>query len=95
MACVACNDAAVVQHWAQHFSSKENAGIIMLSDQAVELSRALGVADGEYRKKMGGVRCRRFAMVVENNIITKVHVEKPSGSGGGTCSFADDLLGVL
>ena len=51
--------------------------------------------DERYIGKLGSVRCRRFAMLVENNIITVVKVEQPSGSGAPTCSFAEDVLKVL
>mmetsp|Transcript_144534 Transcript_144534/g.204475 ORF Transcript_144534/g.204475 Transcript_144534/m.204475 type:complete len:172 (-) Transcript_144534:85-600(-) len=93
VACISVNDAFVMQEWAKSLGTEGK--VRMLADQSGALSRALGVADSGYIDKLGSMRCRRFAMIIENNAITTVKVEQPSSGGAPTCSFAPDILSVL
>jgi 2-Cys peroxiredoxin 5 len=90
--CISVNDMWTMQAWAKDTGAAGR--VRMMADQSGALSRALGVADGRYVEGLGSVRCRRFAMLVEDNVITSVKVEEPSGSGA-TCSFAPDILTLL
>ena len=39
---------------------------------------------------LGGVRSKRYTLLIDNNIVTKVF-EEPDGTGA-TCSLADNVL---
>ena len=39
---------------------------------------------------LGGVRSKRYTLVIENNTVTKIF-EEPDGTGA-TCSLADNVL---
>eukprot|EP00036_Acanthoecidae_sp_10tr_P011202 CAMPEP_0182925054 /NCGR_PEP_ID=MMETSP0105_2-20130417/8103_1 /TAXON_ID=81532 ORGANISM="Acanthoeca-like sp., Strain 10tr" /NCGR_SAMPLE_ID=MMETSP0105_2 /ASSEMBLY_ACC=CAM_ASM_000205 /LENGTH=172 /DNA_ID=CAMNT_0025062887 /DNA_START=9 /DNA_END=527 /DNA_ORIENTATION=- len=93
VACVSVNDRHVMAEWGKVMAAEGR--VRMLADQSAALSRALGVADGAYVQKLGSVRCRRFAMVINDNVVTHVKVEEPSGSGAPSCSFAPDVLSLL
>ena len=93
IACVSVNDRYVMAAWGE--DQKAAGAVRMLADESCALSRALGVSDASYIEKLGSVRCRRFAMIVENNVVTKVNVEQPSSAGAPTCSFAPDILSQL
>ncbi len=89
IACVAVNDAYVMDAWGK---SQSAAGKVrMLADPAGAFTKALGLdvnAAG-----LGGLRSKRYAMVVEDGKITHLDVE-PDGFGL-TCSLAPSLLEQL
>lgn len=93
VACISVNDKFVMSEWAKAMGTEGK--VRMLADQSAELSRALGVADSRYVAGLGSVRCRRFAMIIEDNVIKTVKVEEPKEVEGATCSFAPDILTVL
>lgn len=61
----------------------------MLADTCGDFTKAAGL-ELDLSKVLGSVRCKRFSLVVENGVATKVNIE-PDGTGL-TCSLAEKLL---
>ncbi|RBM39869.1 peroxiredoxin [Vibrio tarriae] len=72
IACVSVNDAFVMKAWGEAQNASE---ITMLADGDASFTKALGLEmdTGNF----GGVRSQRYAMVIENNIVTLLNVEPP------------------
>jgi len=70
--CLSVNDAFVMDAWGKN-SNAEN--LIMLADGAGDFSKAIGL-DAE-TGIFGGVRSRRYAMIVNDGIIEHLNVEEP------------------
>ena len=70
--CVSVNDAFVMQAWGKA-QNAEN--LMMLADGDGSYTKALGLEmeTGGF----GGLRSQRYAMVVENGVVSKLHVEAP------------------
>lgn len=73
--CVSVNDVHVMKLWAEQ-SGAEAAGILMLADADSAFTKALGLA---YSNPDVGMfdRSRRYAMVVEDGIVTLLHLDQP------------------
>ncbi|RKP08993.1 Redoxin, partial [Thamnocephalis sphaerospora] len=87
VACVTVNDAFVTQAWAHQLGADDK--VILLADPRAEFVSKLGLSF-DASGALGGVRSKRFAMLLENGKIVKLHVE-PDATGL-TCSLADNLL---
>ncbi|CAM3736588.1 peroxiredoxin family protein [Parendozoicomonas haliclonae] len=87
--CIAVNDAFVMHAWGQ--SLGVNGRVRMLSDGSAEFVRAMDVTLDLTDKGMG-VRSDRFAMVLENGVITFFVREEP---GLLQMSDADTILSRL
>ena len=85
IACMAVNDPHVMRAWALANAVEEK--IDMLSDSDCSVSESLGL-DMNFGRVMGR-RSRRFAMVVEDNVITKAFVEEV---GAFEVSSAENIL---
>jgi len=85
IACMAVNDPHVMRAWALANAVEEK--IDMLSDSDCSVSESLGL-DMNFGKVMGR-RSRRFAMIVEDNVITKSFVEEV---GAFEVSSAENIL---
>ena len=85
VACMAVNDPHVMRAWALANAVEEK--IDMLSDSDCSVSESLGL-DMNFGKVMGR-RSRRFAMIVEDNVITKSFVEEV---GAFEVSSAENIL---
>ncbi|MCH4295151.1 peroxiredoxin [Shewanella sp. 3B26] len=72
IACVSVNDAFVMKAWGDAQNAAE---IRMLADGDGSFARALGLEmeTGAF----GGLRSLRYAMVVENGVVTLLNVEQP------------------
>ncbi|EGR0467545.1 peroxiredoxin [Vibrio cholerae] len=72
IACVSVNDAFVMKAWGEAQNANE---ITMLADGDASFTKALGLEmdTGNF----GGVRSQRYAMVIENNVVTLLNVEPP------------------
>lgn len=85
-------DGAVMEGWARD-RKIEGSMITFLADTRRELTEALDlVLDVEkVRDLLGGPRCKRFAMVVENGVIKALNV---AGEDGATdeSTFAEGML---
>ncbi len=87
--CIAVNDHFVMNAWEKDQNSKGK--VTLLADGNGEYTEALGLAMD--RSNFGlGIRGKRFAMIVENNIITHLAVEE---GGEFNVSSAESILKVL
>lgn len=70
--CTAVNDAFVMKAWADSQNAEE---ITFLADGGANFHQALGLTmeTGDF----GGLRSQRYAMVVEDGVVTVLHVEAP------------------
>ncbi len=86
--CMAVNDAFVMGAWGKAQNAEE---LLMLADGNAELSKALGLTlDGS---GFGlGLRSQRFAMVVDNGVVTHLAVEAGAGLD---VSAAEKILALL
>ncbi|ENM5903980.1 peroxiredoxin [Vibrio mimicus] len=72
IACVSVNDAFVMKAWGEAQNASE---ILMLADGDASFTKDLGLEmdTGNF----GGIRSQRYAMVIENNVVTLLNVEPP------------------
>ena len=88
IACMAVNDPHVMQAWGE--VNGVNDKIHMLSDSDCSVSKSLGL-DHNFGKVLGH-RCKRFAIIVDNNVIQKIFVEE---IGAFEVSTAENILNNL
>ena len=88
IACMAVNDPHVMQAWGE--VSNANDKIDMLSDSDCSVSKSLGL-DHNFGKVLGH-RSKRFAIIVDNNVIQKIFVEE---IGAFDVSTAENILNNL
>ncbi|HEX7370286.1 MAG TPA: peroxiredoxin [Rhodanobacteraceae bacterium] len=89
VACMAVNDAFVMQAWARHRNVP--AGILMLADGNADFTKALGLEMDSTKFGMG-MRSRRFALYAEDGVVKLLHVEAP---GELRTSTAEAMLAAL
>ena len=89
IACIAVNDAFVMDAWAKDRGSGEK--VMMLADGNAEFTRAIGLElDGT---AVGlGLRSQRYAMIVEDGVARYIAVEDGPGLD---VSAADKILAQL
>ncbi|KQJ93793.1 peroxiredoxin-2E-2, chloroplastic [Brachypodium distachyon] len=93
VACVSVNDAFVMKAWKESLGLGDDAGVMMLSDGNLELTRALGVEMDLSDKPMGlGVRSRRYALLADDGVVKVLNLEE---GGAFTTSSAEEMLKVL
>ncbi|HHX8561702.1 TPA: peroxiredoxin [Vibrio diabolicus] len=87
IACVSVNDAFVMQAWGEAQNASET---LMLGDGDASFTKALGLEmdTGGF----GGIRSQRYAMIIENGIVTKLNVEEPKEF---EASKAETILAAL
>ena len=85
--CISVNDAFVMNAWGKA-NNAEN--LIMLADGAGDFTKAIGLEmeTGIF----GGVRSTRYAMLVEDGVVTHLNVEEPKKF---EVSDADTMLELL
>ena len=85
--CVSVNDAFVMKAWGDANNAEE---VIMLADGGADFTKAIGLEmeTGVF----GGVRSQRYAMVVDDGVVTVLNVEQPKEF---TVSNAETILDVL
>ena len=88
IACMAVNDVFVMHAWGQHAGAE---GIDMLADGNADFSTELGL-DLDARDWGMGIRCQRFALIVNDGVVEQVLVEAP---GEFRVSSAEFVLGKL
>ena len=88
VACMAVNDPHVMNAWGE--VSGVDGKIDMLSDSDCSISISLGL-DMNFGKILGH-RSKRFAMIVDNNIITKLFIEEV---GAFEVSTAENVINNL
>jgi peroxiredoxin len=87
--CMAVNDAFVMAAWGK--DQNVNGKVRMLADGSAEFTKALGL-DRDLTGGGMGIRCYRFAMIVDNGTISYIGVE---GSGEFGKSKAETVLELL
>jgi peroxiredoxin (alkyl hydroperoxide reductase subunit C) len=87
--CMAVNDPFVMRAWAKDQGVDET--LVMLADGSAVFTKALGL-ELDLTARGLGVRSQRFAMVVENGIVTHLMIEAP---GGFDVSRAEAVLAAL
>jgi peroxiredoxin len=70
IACVSVNDAFVMKAWGEAHNASE---LMMLGDGDAAFTKAIGL-DKE-TGSFGGVRSQRYAMIIENGVVTELAVE--------------------
>jgi len=86
IACISVNDAFVMDAWGKDQGTEGK--VRMLADPGAAFTKAVGLdVDAAV---LGGVRSKRYAMVVEDGKVTDLQVE-PDGFGL-SCSLAPSLL---
>lgn len=70
--CVSVNDAFVMQAWGEAQNASE---IMMLGDGDASFTKALGLEMDT--AGFGGIRSKRYAMVIDNGVVTGLNVEQP------------------
>jgi peroxiredoxin len=88
VACMAVNDAFVMDAWAKNQNSGE---IMMLADGNGAFAKALGLEMDASAFGMG-MRSKRFALVAKDGVVTHLNIEAP---GEFKVSAADAILAVL
>ncbi|HYI82118.1 MAG TPA: peroxiredoxin [Acetobacteraceae bacterium] len=89
VACVAVNDAFVLNAWAKD-QGVENK-VVMLADGSGDFIRKLGL-EMDLTARGLGIRSQRFALVAKGGKVTHIGVEAP---GAFEVSSATAMLGVL
>lgn len=89
VACMAVNDAFVMQAWARHRNVPD--GMLMLADGNADFTKALGLEMDSTKFGMG-MRSRRFALYAEDGVVKLLHVEAP---GELRTSTAESMLAAL
>ncbi len=87
IACVSVNDAFVMRAWGQAQNASE---IMMLGDGDGSFTKALGLDMDT--AGFGGVRSQRYAMIVDNGVVTLLNVEQPQKF---EVSTSDAILAAL
>ena len=87
--CMAVNDAFVMASWGRDNAVGDK--VRMMADGSAEYTKALGL-DRDLTAGGMGVRCYRFAMIVEDGVVKYLGVE---GSGEFGKSKAETILELL
>lgn len=70
--CLSVNDAFVMAAWGE---SQNAENITMLADGDASYTKALGLEMDT--AGFGGIRSQRYAMIIDNCVVTNLHIEKP------------------
>ncbi len=70
--CLSVNDAFVMNAWAESQNAEH---IMMLADGDASYTKALGLEMDT--AGFGGVRSQRYAMIIDNGMVTSLHIEQP------------------
>lgn len=87
IACVSVNDAFVMNAWGEAQNASE---IMMLGDGDASFTKALGLEMDT--AGFGGIRSQRYAMVIDNGVVTTLNVEQPKQF---EASKAETILATL
>jgi len=90
VACISVNDPFVMEAWGG--AHKAAGKVRMLADTSGAFTKAIGM-DIDMTAALGTIRSKRYSLLVENGVVTKVNVE-PDGTGL-TCSLAPEILKQL
>jgi len=87
IACLSVNDAFVMKAWADMQNAEQ---ITMIADGGAGLTTAMGLEmdSGSF----GGIRSKRYAMVIDDGVVTDLHIEEPKQF---EVSSAEAILSIL
>lgn len=74
IACLSVNDAFVMHAWGQSNNAER---LLMLADGNGDFTRAMGLEMDASGFGMGTLRSQRYAMIVEDGVVTRLAVEQP------------------
>ena len=89
IACLSVNDAFVMGAWGKDQDVDDK--VLMLADGSADFTKAMGL-ELDLTERGFGLRSQRYAMVVEDGVVTALHVEPGVGFG---VSSAENILEVL
>ena len=89
IACMSVNDVFVMHAWGKDAGVGDK--VVMLADGNGDFTRAIGLEMDASGFGMG-VRSQRFAMIVDNGVVTALNIEEP---GAFQVSSASYVLGQL
>ena len=75
IACISVNDAFVMSAWGEAQNAQE---LLMLGDGNAEFAKAIGL-DMDASAFGMGIRCKRFAMIVDDGVVSFMAIEPPGG----------------
>lgn len=87
--CLSVNDAFVMDAWGKQQNAADH--IMMIADGSGDFARAVGL-DLDLSARGLGLRSQRYAMVIEDGVVTHLNVEAP---GKFEVSDAETMLRVL
>lgn len=89
IACLSVNDAFVMDAWARSQNVEDR--ILMVGDGNCEFTKAVGLGV-EITARGYGFRSQRYAMIVDDGVVTHLNVEEPAKF---EVSDAETMLGLL
>ena len=89
VACVAVNDAFVLQAWAA--SAGAEGKVTMLADGNGDFSEALGLA-ADFSKFGMGKRGQRWSAIVDDGVVKELNVEEPGAFSVSSAEFLSAQL---
>lgn len=89
IACLAVNDAFVMGAWGK--DQKAEGKVTMLADGSAALTKAMGL-ELDLEQAGLGLRGKRFAMIVDDGVVTHLAVEEP---GAFEVSSAEAIMKAL
>jgi glutaredoxin/glutathione-dependent peroxiredoxin len=92
IAVMAVNDGHVMKVWAEALGAAGK--IDFLADGSVEFTRAIGMDIDRSTAGMG-MRCRRFAMIVDDGVVKWLSLEPEGGGGKIVATGASSVLEQL
>lgn len=89
IACMSVNDVFVMHAWGKDAGVEDK--VVMLADGNGDFTKAVGLEMDGTGFGMG-IRSQRFAMIVENGVVTTLNIEEP---GAFQVSSSSHILGQL
>lgn len=83
--CVSVNDAFVLSAWGKEHNATGK--VRLLADPSAAFTKHVDL--GVDLPPLGGLRSKRYSMIIDNGVVTQLNVE-PDGTGL-SCSLADKL----
>lgn len=87
--CLSVNDAFVMDAWGKQHNADDK--VMMVADGNAALTKAMGL-ELDLTERGMGIRSQRYAMIVDNGVITQLNVEAP---GKFEVSDAETMLKAL
>jgi peroxiredoxin len=88
IACLSVNDAFVMGAWGKDQSVGDK--VMMLADGSAAFTKAADLVLDLTERGLG-VRCQRFAMIVDNGVVSSIHIDE----GTFEKTSAETMLGEL